>query len=332
MSAKRSMFDVIGVLVVILMAALHSSGRRGRAVGQVRHVIIIPLTVAVAATLTACGPQRTASVPQVRELSYAEQTYVDQAELRIVRQCMAQRGFRYWVQPSLNAEESVAFRARVVLDDVGWARRNGYGGLIKQRVFAAKNHDPNLGYRESLSSATRARYVIALGGGMSARIISARLPGGGEIRRAVGGCTGEADEKLYGDVDAWFHANKIVTGLSPLFVPKLIRDQRYTGALGAWSACMRRSTGRRYGDPGAVQADLAKRTAAMSAAKAHPVEVRLAVAEATCARAAALPETIHRLARIYSEPMRRRYATEITTRNRMQLVALQRAEKIIGRS
>jgi hypothetical protein len=298
----------------------------------VRHITIITLTAAAAAMLTACGPQGTAPAPQVRELNRAEQASVDQAEQLIIQRCMAQRGYRYWVQPALDAEESMAFRQHVVLDDVGWARKHGYGGLIKQRVLAAKKYDPNLAYRNSLPPATRTRYITALGGGTSARIISARLPGGGQIRKAVGGCTGEADKQLYGDVDAWFHANKIATDLSPLYVPKLIRDQRYTGALGAWSACMRRSTGRLYGDPGDIQRDLAKRTAAMSAAKAHPAEVRLAVAEATCARAAALPDTIHRLALIYSEPVRRRYAKEITTHNRLQLAALQQAEKIIGHS
>ncbi|MFJ3339126.1 hypothetical protein [Streptomyces sp. NPDC086766] len=281
--------------------------------------------------LTGCGHHSVVrSTPVIHELTGAQQARIDQAELRIVKGCMARHGFRYWVTPPVPAEDRPAFEAVFVRDDIAWARKHGFGGLIQQRVMAAKARDPNATYRKNLPSAEQVRYSNALGGGPQQHMQIVRLPAGGRVATSTDGCMADATKKLYGDAAAWFHANKIVTNLNPLYVPKLVRDKRFTTALTSWSRCMRHTTGHPYTDPDAVQSDLVKRTAGMSPAQSHPVEVRLAVAEATCAHTSSLSATIHKLARVYSAPVRKRYAKEIETRGRMQHAALARADQVLG--
>jgi hypothetical protein len=272
------------------------------------------------------------SAGPARELTEAERSRVEQAEQRLIRRCMADAGFRYWVLAPLSSEELRAFAHPFVRNDVSWAREHGYGGLIQRKFFTLKKRDPNLAYRNRLSRAERARYLTALNGGPDTPVRSVRLPAGGSIRSAVGGCELEARRKLYGDPETYFHADKIATNLTPLYVPRLVRDKRFTTALGAWSDCMRRATGRAYADPDAVQTDLPKRTEGLSGAEAHAVEVELAVAESTCAQKSALARTVERLDREYGAPVRKRYSEEISTSARMRLAALTAANRTISSS
>lgn len=281
--------------------------------------------------LTGCGHHSAVrSTPMVHELTGAQQARIDRAELRVVKSCMARQGFPYWITPPIPAEDRPAFEVAFVQDDVAWARKHGFGGLIQHRVMAAKADDPNAAYRKSLSPAERVRYSHALGGSPHSHMLVVRLPTGGHVATSTDGCMADATKKLYGDSAKWFRANKTVTNLNPLYVPKLVRDRRFTAALASWSRCMRHTTGHTYADPDAVQSDLAKRTKGMSPAQAHPVEVRLAVAEASCAHTSSLSATIHRLARVYSAPVRKRYAQQIETRSRMQHAALARADRALG--
>ncbi|MDQ1029643.1 hypothetical protein QF035_007225 [Streptomyces umbrinus] len=267
-----------------------------------------------------------------RELTDAERSRVEQAEQRIISRCMAEAGFRYWVLTPLSPEELRAFTHPFVRNDVSWAREHGYGGLIQRKFFAQKKRDPNLAYRNRLSRAERARYLTALNGGPDTPVRAVRLPAGGSIRSAVGGCELEARGELYGDPETYFHADKIATNLAPLYVPKLLRDTRFTTALGAWSDCMRRTTGRVYADPDAIQTDLPKRTKGLSDAEAHAVEVDLAVAESTCAQKSALARTVKELDREYGDPVRGRYSEEIFTSARMRLAALTKANRTVPSS
>ncbi|MER6133786.1 hypothetical protein [Streptomyces sp. NPDC001815] len=302
---------------------------------SIATVTAAALAGAIAVGTTIAGPAADSGRPvagsssagPARELTDVERSRVEQAEQRLIRQCMAQAGFRYWVLAPLSPEELRAFAHPFVLNDVSWAREHGYGGLIQKKFFTLKKRDPNLAYRNRLSRAERTRYLTALSGGPDTPVRSVRLPAGGSIRSAVGGCEDAARKKLYGDPGTYFRANKIATNLTALYVPKLVRDKRFTTALGVWSDCMRRATGRAYADPEAVQADLPKRTEGLSGAKKQAAEVELAVAESTCAQKSALARTLEKLDREYGAPVRERYSKEISTSARMQWAALAAANR-----
>ncbi|MFL1906022.1 hypothetical protein ACJWDR_44100 [Streptomyces tauricus] len=291
--------------------------------------VISALTVLTGCTSIPARPTAPAvTASPARELSPAEQGRVDQAEQRLVQRCMVQEGFRYWVFPRVDADTFRAFTYRLVQDDVEWSREHGYGERLRQAFFKAKKRDRNLSYQKGLTPAERDRYTTALQGGRDTPMLSARLPSGGTVRSPGGGCMRFARSELYGDVEAFFQADKIATDLTGVYVPKVMRDPRFTGALKAWSRCMRDLTGRDYADSDAARADVRKRTAGFGASQAQAIETDIAVADATCARRTSLRDIFSRLDREYGDPVRARYADEIATRNRTKLAALRRADRI----
>ncbi|MGW0761544.1 hypothetical protein ACWD1Y_34600 [Streptomyces sp. NPDC002814] len=291
--------------------------------------VISALTVMTGCTPNPAQPTAPAvTASPARELSPAEQGRVDQAEQRLVQRCMAEKGFRYWVFPRVDADTFRAFTYRFIQDDVEWAGEHGYGERLRQAFFKTKNRDRNLSYQKGLTPTERDRYTAALQGGRDTPMLSAPLPSGGTVRSPGGGCMRSARNELYGDAEAFFQADKVATDLTGVYVPKVMRDPRFTGAMKAWSRCMRGMTGGEYADSDAARADVRKQAAGFSASQAHALEADIAVADATCARRTSLRGTLSRLDREYGDPVRERYADEIATRNRMKLAALRRADRI----
>ncbi|MFF8315687.1 hypothetical protein ACF06V_00820 [Streptomyces bobili] len=275
------------------------------------------------------GPISEKAPARPAPLTDADRAVASQAEALLVRDCMERKGHRYWVAAPLDADETRSFG--YVMDDVSWARKHGYGSRIKQKVLTAKKNDRNLSYRASLSGPAARTYVTDLAGGPGSEIMAVRLPAGGQVRLATGGCEGEAVRELYGDQGQWFRADKIATNLTPLYVPELVADRRFKTAQNRWAACMS-AAGHPYRTPADIRSALSETTSGRSAAQAYRREVRLAVAEATCARRTGFGDTLRALEEEHSAPVRERYRAEITKRDQLERAALRRAEHIVNRN
>ncbi|MBQ0853861.1 hypothetical protein J8N05_37485 [Streptomyces sp. BH-SS-21] len=304
-----------------------------------RRSIAATVTIVAAATaaaLTGCAADSRGQEPgtsprstnEVRELTRAEQGKVEHAEERLIQQCMRRQGLDYRVVPRVDADTDRAFSYRLVWDDVAWARKHGYGERLRRAFFEERERGQAVSPGKALSSAERERFATALQGPSDTPMLSVRLPAGGTVRSPNGGCTRTARDELYGDARAFFHADKIATNLSAVYMPRLMRDPRFTAALKAWSRCMRSETGRVYADPEAARADAQKRSEGLSDERAHAVAVGIAVAEAECARGITLHSTLVRLDGEYGAPVRERYAEEIADDRRMKLTALRRADRL----
>ncbi|MDK1344718.1 hypothetical protein QNO09_15660 [Streptomyces sp. 378] len=164
---------------------------------------------------------------------------------------MKGHGFRFGQRERLTVEE--ARPVGYVQDDVAWAREHGYGSRIREKTDRARREDPNLRYRAQLAASRRAAFDTAfdtaLDGGRDAKLLSVDVPGGGTIRKRVGGCLAEAQTKLYGELRTWSRADAVAANLRPLYVSDLLKDRRFTEAVAAWEHCMRQS-GHAYADPG----------------------------------------------------------------------------------
>ncbi|MFI9832911.1 hypothetical protein ACIHIX_35095 [Streptomyces sp. NPDC051913] len=288
--------------------------------------------VAAVTLLTGCladtGADTSGPVPG-RELTRAEERRLEQAEHLLIQRCMERKGFEYRVWPQVDADTDRAFRYRIVQDDIAWAREHGYGEQLRRAFFKMKKHHERLAAQDAPTPAQHERYTTALLGSPGTPMLTVRLPSGGTVRSPNGGCTGTARTQLYGDAEAYFEADRVATDLAAAYVPKVLRDPRYTAALKAWSGCMRKETGGSYADPDAARADVRKRAKGLSVSQAHEVEVEVAVAEATCAHRTSLRSTLTRLDREYGAPWRKRYADEITRSNRLKLAALRRADDLV---
>ncbi|WAX81909.1 hypothetical protein [Streptomyces sp. KMM 9044] len=264
---------------------------------------------------------------RLRGLTAAEEILVERAENLLVKKCVEKAGFRFWVAEP----ESLASRkgSGFVLDDVGWAKKYGYGGQFGRNAEEARSGGPNATYVNALPDKERAHYRAVLDGTPSSGMLSVELPGGGTVRTPRDSCQSRAKDQLYGDFATWFRVEKIATNLTPLYVPDLAEDKRFTKALAAWSLCMEEK-GRNYSDPFEIRTEVDRRTEGLSDAAAHAVEVEFAVDEAECAKDASLAETARALESEYRAKEARRYREEIAVFQRMRLTALERAKAIAG--
>jgi hypothetical protein len=260
-------------------------------------------------------------------LTDAEQWRISDAQQRLIASCMDRQGFRYWEAERLSLDESRTLG--YVLDDVGWARRHGYGSRIEAKDEAARQSNPNVAYRARLPEQRRKAYDEALDDGLDAPLVTVEVPGGGTFRKRVGGCVAEAERNLYGDPQAWFRAEKVVGRLRPLYVPKVLADQRFVAALDVWAQCMK-GAGYSYRDPSEARRAAVEQAHQTPGDVAFAAERRLAVVDATCAQDARLRSIGEERESHYLATLRDRYGEDLDRYASLQHEALARAKKIVG--
>ena len=266
---------------------------------------------------------------RARDLTYAEDLRISDAEQRLVARCMAGHGFRYWEDHSLTLAESRPLG--YVQDDVRWARTYGYGSRIAAKEDRARLRNPNARYRNGLSAARRTAYDTALDGGRRAELLRAAVPGGGAVSKESGGCDGEAERTLYGDPATWFRLDTTASNLRPLYVGKLLHDQRFTAAVRAWSHCMEQA-GHPYRDPDAARQATREHPAVQTRAeeaRSFAAETRVAVADATCAREVSLRSVGQDRETHYLAELTGRYGARLEAYRQLRRQALERAERIV---
>ncbi|MEV4815980.1 hypothetical protein [Micromonospora tulbaghiae] len=242
----------------------------------------------------------------------------------LIRDCMQRRGFRYWPVPRQPVPELREFP--YVLDDVSYARRYGYGGALERRLQEAMAADPNARYVRDLPPERGAAAVRAVNGDPGEPdALRATLPAGGVLRRSSHSCTSEAERQLYRDLPAWYRATKVTDNLAGLRVGRVLADPRYADGVRAWRRCMR-AAGHDVADPASARASVPEPTAG----SATPGEIRLAVAEATCAARTGLGPLARRLDAEHRGALDRRFRTEVTERLRLEAAALPRARAVLA--
>ncbi|MFF0108055.1 hypothetical protein [Streptomyces hirsutus] len=297
-------------------------------------VSLCAVVTVVAAVTTGCGDGGDGRAqqdprPRPRALTWQQELRVADAQQRLTKQCMNRQDFTYWEDRGLTLRESRP--VRYVQDDVAWARTYGYGGRIEAKSLRVRESNPNGTYRRNLSPSRRIAFDTALDGGDGARMLTAPLPGGGETRKRVGGCTEEAERALYGDPAEWYRTGKIATGLNALYGNELMKDRHLTAAVRAWSRCMKRA-GRPYEDPQAAREAVranAVRLGADRAGEAFAAERKTAVADATCARETSLRAVATARETYYLDRLRDRFGKDIDTYRHLGQRAYDRAVRIV---
>ncbi|HEX6470018.1 MAG TPA: hypothetical protein VF069_13050 [Streptosporangiaceae bacterium] len=288
------------------------------------------LLVAAFLGVAGCGT----SHPQVRPSLSADQK-LERAEQILISACMSAHGFRYWVPPPAPVPApDPARRFPHVIDDVAWARANGYGRTAEmsgdEHARLVRN-DPNLRYARSLSPGRRGAYELTLRGPppSAGGSITVRTPRGYTLRTSGKGCIAAAGARLYGDFATWDRAQVIVDNLWPEISAEVRADRAYGAATGRWAGCMRRA-GHAYANPDRLRDDLDRTAAGADPAAAHRAEITLAVAEATCARSSGLGPISRRLDAKYTAEVEARFRGTIDTFRRLRADALRRADALVG--
>ncbi|MFI2780738.1 hypothetical protein [Streptomyces sp. ALB3] len=263
---------------------------------------------------------------ELRDLTAPEEMEIEYAEYALVKKCMENEGFSYWVGPVAGVDARKA--GRYVIDDIAWAEKYGYGRPFDEAAEKERSEHPNVRFPNALPKKDRIRYNTALNGDYD-DVLSVDLPAGGAVETPRTGCWAGARSHLYGDLEAWFKAKKTVTSLTPLYVPRILADERMKRTVGAWAHCMKEA-GRPFSSPDEIREKRATSTAGMSSQEARAYEVELAVTEASCAVKTDLGKTARRLEREHRSALLKRYAKENAAYQRMGLAALSRARDITG--
>ncbi|MFI1357047.1 hypothetical protein ACH4TV_26210 [Streptomyces sp. NPDC020898] len=270
--------------------------------------------------------------PLPPELTWRQELRVTDAQQHLTRQCMNRQGFTYWEDLGLTLQESRP--VRYVQDDVAWARTYGYGGRIYAKSERVRERNPIGTYRQSLSASRRTAFDTALDGGDSSRVLAVTLPGGGEIRKRFGGCTEDAERRLYGDPAEWFRTSKVVMSLNSLYGEDLMTDRQFTASVRAWSRCMKQA-GRPYKDPQAARDAVRVNTGRLGAARADEAfaaERKTAVADATCARETSLRAVVTARETYHLDRLRDRdgrYEKDLATHRNLGQQAYDRAVRVV---
>lgn len=166
-----------------------------------RNFCIAVAAAAFACTVAGCGTDgngaaeadkrpksRVAEISDsdLRDLTVAEEMEIEYAEHALVKKCMENKGFSYWVGPVASADARRA--GRYVNDDVAWAKKYGYGRPFDEAAEKDRREHPNVRYPNALPRKDRIRYNTALNGDYD-DVLRVDLPVGGTIEtrgRAAG--------------------------------------------------------------------------------------------------------------------------------------------------
>jgi len=247
------------------------------------------------------------------------------AEQELLKTCMQAKGFPFWPKPKNPVPEYREFP--YVLDDVGWARRNGYGTKLLRQLDDALADDPNERYFRSLPPSRAEAAATALNGPRLTDPdagLRADLPTGGSVRRSDQGCTSDAERTLYGDLPAWYRAGHIHQSLRSLQRQQVLGDAEFVAATHDWSKCMAQR-GHRYTDPQALRAYLDDNRDTVRPEQ----EITLAVAEASCAQSSGLAARASALEGKHWTGIRQRYHAEIDEWNDLRRAAEPRATALV---
>ncbi|MED7947722.1 hypothetical protein [Streptomyces sp. BE303] len=259
----------------------------------------------------------------VRRPTEDELDVLQRAEQLLIRDCMKEQGFSYFPVPRRPSADYREFP--YVVDDVDWARTNGYGRAVERRLDEEDAVAPRTAYYRSLPPDRAQALGVALNG-PSPTGLEVANPVGGRLTHSDQGCAVGAWQRLYGDARAWFGSSEVVNNLFGIRAGRVTQDPAYRDAVAVWSACV---AGR--GHPADDPRQLRDRQLSREGEAAEREDVPVAVSEAECARSTGLDTTVSGLDRRYADAVRAEHRAVFDTMWRLQTGALPTAREVAAR-
>lgn len=286
--------------------------RRGLAVAGAAAGIAIGVTAGWGA-VGAAG-----DAPGDRPVAATDDELLHRASERLIARCMARHGFAYAEQPPPSSREP---GFRYVLDDVGWARKHGYGTLLGRP--GERNQDASGG--KLAPERERAWQRTLLGSGHQ---LVADLPGLGRVSAPDTGCIAEARRTLYGDLAGWYRVRRVVDHLGSYLADQVGAASEYRTGLAAWARCVR-ERGYAASSPDDLRELVARQEAESVGEQAEAQEIAAAETEAGCASSTGFAQTIAGLERRYRPKIERRFARELEALKSFEREAIPRARQTL---
>ncbi|WP_127500442.1 hypothetical protein [Actinoplanes solisilvae] len=244
------------------------------------------------------------------------------AEEVLVRDCMARQGFTYEPRPRTPAPDVERFP--YVVDDLEWARANGYGRAERRQL--EQEASSTASYYGGLPKEQQKAWLAAYHGDRASGL-KADLPFGGTVGHSDQGCAARAWQDLYGDMREWFRVSRITDALGQMRVGQTSRDERYVAARKRWQECM-------SAEGFAAGAPLSFRIQQLEyeGADAEARDRAAAMSEARCAARSELSTVARQLDAANASALEKKYRAEYDTAERLRQAALPRARDVLTRS
>ncbi|WP_432946076.1 hypothetical protein ACQPXM_07270 [Kribbella sp. CA-253562] len=273
----------------------------------VAAALVLAIGAAATALLTAGADK-----PDDMILTAADRTVLHRAEQRLIKQCMTAAGFEYVEKPP--PVESFDRRFPYVIDDVAWAKANGYGPRPEDRA-----PDPTGNYLKIMPADRQRAWQRALVG--SNRSISVDMPNGGRLSTADNGCQADARRALYADLEDWYRARRTVDGLTYQVYGEVRKAPQFETSRKKWSACVR-ATGYPADDPGRL----------VEPTDPRATRDQAALVEATCAVSSGFGPATRALHTQHLTQISAEHRRTVQDLDALEHAALPRAKAVLGNS
>lgn len=284
--------------------------------------IALGVTAAWAVVGHETGTAEGAPPADARSVTAPGRELLHRASERLIAQCMTRHGFAYTEQPPPASTEA---DFPYVVDDIGWARKNGYGTLLgRPGAWDKDTNAPNLARLSPERQREWQRTLLGVG-----RQISVDLPDLGRISAPDNGCTAEARRTLYGDLAGWYRARRILDHFDSYLSGRVTQAPKYRAGLATWTVCVRKR-GYAVSNPDELRRLVAPEAPETAGERAGAREIAVAVAEAECAVSTGFSRVVHALDRKYRPEIERRFARERDALNRYERGAAPRARHVLS--
>jgi hypothetical protein len=290
-----------------------------------RHRIAARYGIAVLLSLLLVVGLGFAHRSALRPVSHSDNQRLYLAEQFLIKKCMRNLGFRYWIVPYGDLP-AMTFQTSFAIPALATARAHGFHPASAPPPF---NQAPANAYYARLSAKRQAAWTAAITGnpGGSGRIpaVEVRLPQGVVMGHSRLGCVASAEKQLYGNYQAWFAAENTVQALRAIVVQSVLRDGAYARAARRWSWCMN-ARGYPASSPPKARAAFANRVRAAPTVR----EIAVATATAGCANRTGMAGVIRGLESRYWTGLSRPYRKEFEIYRKLALAALSTASTVLA--
>ncbi|MBC6468816.1 hypothetical protein [Actinomadura alba] len=260
--------------------------------------------------------------------SWQEAKVLRQAEEQLMTQCMKAKGQKYIASPIPDSEPKWDSFGRWNTvepgDDVQRARRTGYNFQDFQARQKSTPPDLNGAYLKTLSPTEQQKWDLAIKGDKTVKV---SVPGSGEGERPAGGCYGDIQKQLYGDLNKWYQAQGTIDMLAGPVGALVAQDQQTRRVEDDWPKCMA-TKGYRYKHPRDAQSEGFKLAERGSKDK----EIKLAVAAAECDKQVGFTSTMRNVWDSHQAKVIADREGQIIAYRTLRMEALKRAHSVLRNS
>ncbi|WP_150494565.1 hypothetical protein [Streptomyces kanamyceticus] len=249
------------------------------------------------------------------------------AEEELIRQCMAERGFRYVKAPDDTAPVKMSADYAISPDE---AEERGYGLRAQMKSAANAPRDANNDALRALPTSQREKWQNAFSGGREAPMMKVSVPEVGQMQTRDGGCVAKARKQLYGSLEQFLKLVTFQGNFAGQMQQRAARDPRVTALDKRWSTCMKNHGYAGLAGPSKAAVRAGDTYKERGPQAAFTFETAIAGADATCQERLSYAPRRRLVEDLYLTAGMHKYEAEVTAVRELNRDAQERARRVLS--